>query len=106
MNWNSTCQHSSDVAVICSDAYFLRPVRLTNGTAANNGRVEVFANGRWGVICDHTWDIQDAHVVCRQLGFPGQPSVGLDYLPALMSLEHFLVPWSLYVELLLTCTFY
>ena len=46
-------------------------IRLSGGSVPNEGRVEVYRYSSWRIICDYSWDIYDAHVACRQLGYLG-----------------------------------
>ncbi|XP_074497108.1 scavenger receptor cysteine-rich type 1 protein M130-like isoform X2 [Sebastes fasciatus] len=63
---------ATTVKIICSDS-----VRLVNGKSLCSGRLEVKSNQSnqsWSSVCEDDFDLQDAEVVCRELGC-GAPSV-------------------------------
>lgn len=45
--------------------------------------MEILEHGQWGSVCDDTWDLEDAHVVCQQLscGWAVQALPGLHFPP-------------------------
>ncbi len=58
------------------DSTTIGNVRLQDGNAVNEGRLEICADDPddgegpvWGVICDDYWTTTESHVACRQLGY-------------------------------------
>ncbi|XP_073416269.1 scavenger receptor cysteine-rich domain-containing protein DMBT1-like isoform X14 [Dendrobates tinctorius] len=77
------CRAHEDAGVICSESkkparlnkdFFyvteseILPMRLVDGTDPCSGRVEIYYGNQWGTVCDDVWTINNAHVVCRQMG--------------------------------------
>ena len=44
-------------------------VRLRGSSEPREGRVEVCFGEIWGTVCDDSWSVDDANVVCRQLEY-------------------------------------
>lgn len=76
------CTALSIVGVICqkpnNGTCVSGRVRLVGGARDNEGRVEVCASGVWGTVCDDNFDVQEAMVVCRQLGY--DPTLGKEHV--------------------------
>ncbi|XP_048767769.2 deleted in malignant brain tumors 1 protein-like [Ostrea edulis] len=47
-------------------------IRLDNGSSDNEGRPEIYVNGKWGGICSTKWSPTESYIFCRSLGYLGQ----------------------------------
>ncbi|XP_053386930.1 uncharacterized protein LOC123542087 [Mercenaria mercenaria] len=45
-------------------------VRLVGGESISRGRVEILSMDTWGTICDHSFGMNEADVICSMVGFP------------------------------------
>ncbi|KAJ8322311.1 hypothetical protein KUTeg_000782 [Tegillarca granosa] len=65
----TNCDHTEDAGVRCVGATE-SPLRLVGGVGPYEGRLEVFHSGSWGTVCDDQFNVSEAKVACRQLGYP------------------------------------
>ncbi|KAJ8034622.1 hypothetical protein HOLleu_21535 [Holothuria leucospilota] len=74
--WQYDCSGWYSAGVVCGGKKSLMDrenviqiLRLVGGPSNSSGRLEVFFNNEWGTICDDGWDLVDATVACRELGY-------------------------------------
>ena len=46
-------------------------IRLSGGQNPLEGRLEICKDGAWGTVCDDYFDMDNARVACRELGYSG-----------------------------------
>lgn len=49
------------------------PIRLLGGKTVHEGRLQIKLENQWGTVCNYKWTIQNAALVCQQLGLVLNP---------------------------------
>eukprot|EP00057_Strongylocentrotus_purpuratus_P018677 XP_011673151.1 PREDICTED: scavenger receptor cysteine-rich domain superfamily protein-like [Strongylocentrotus purpuratus] len=65
-------------------------IRLRDGQTFDAGRLEIYHNAVWGFICRTNWEMSEAKVACRQLGYDHvlQARLSTDYISRPVHLDN------------------
>ncbi|XP_040297148.1 scavenger receptor cysteine-rich type 1 protein M130-like isoform X1 [Bufo bufo] len=63
------CDHEQDVGVMCAGEP--EEIKLADGKNECEGRLMVRHEGQWGTVCGYFWGVNEATIVCIQLGCGG-----------------------------------
>ena len=55
------------------------------GDTIREGRLEVCINSAWGTVCDNLFGMEEAEVVCQELGFSSR---GKSYIIIIIYITH------------------
>lgn len=79
------------LSFLCAE---MRALRLTGGLDRCAGKLEIHRNGTWGSLCDNSWSLVEASVVCSMLQC-GAPQNFSRIIPR--SAHHEGTPWYYYL---------
>uniref|UniRef100_K1PRQ0 Deleted in malignant brain tumors 1 protein n=1 Tax=Magallana gigas TaxID=29159 RepID=K1PRQ0_MAGGI len=75
MTGGVNCDHSRDAGVSCS----VNNHAVLVGTSSTTGTVNIVQGTQWYSVCDHSWTLEDARVLCRSMGYwSSSPTVYVD----------------------------
>lgn len=53
----------------------IRLIKSVESSSGTEGFVEIYLDDQWTKVCNNGWDLEDASIVCKQLGFKNARSI-------------------------------
>lgn len=57
------------VTTHCNDTFVANNHVVLIGTSSTTGTVNIVQGTQWYSVCDHSWTLEDARVLCRSMGY-------------------------------------